>query len=86
MAKYFMLEYCILNTGGSKSWDLECFNQCCGFGSGIRCLFDPWTRDPGSGMGNKIKNQDTDLGSGSGMNILDYISESVETIFWVKSN
>jgi hypothetical protein len=25
--------------------------QCCGSGSGIRCLFDPWIRDPGSGMG-----------------------------------
>jgi hypothetical protein len=22
-------------------------NQCCGSGSGIRCLFDPWIRDPG---------------------------------------
>jgi hypothetical protein len=22
-------------------------------GSGIRCLFDPWIRDPGSGMGRK---------------------------------
>jgi hypothetical protein len=21
--------------------------QCCGSGSGIRCLFDPWIRDPG---------------------------------------
>jgi hypothetical protein len=25
--------------------------QCCGSGSGIRCLFDPWIRDPGSGIG-----------------------------------
>jgi hypothetical protein len=27
--------------------------QCCGSGSGIRCLFDPWTRiwDPRSGIG-----------------------------------
>jgi hypothetical protein len=24
------------------------FCQCCGSGSGIRCLFDPWIRDPGS--------------------------------------
>jgi hypothetical protein len=37
------------------------FNQCCGSGSGIRCLFDPWIRDPG-GMGKKSR-------SGSGMNI-----------------
>jgi hypothetical protein len=28
-------------------------NQCCGSGSGIRDwgLFDPWVRDPGSGIG-----------------------------------
>ncbi len=25
--------------------------QCCGSGSGIRYLFDPWIRDPGSGIG-----------------------------------
>jgi hypothetical protein len=25
----------------------EAFTQCCGPGSGIRCLFDPWIRDPG---------------------------------------
>jgi hypothetical protein len=31
---------------------------------------------PGSGMGKKSK-------SGSGMNILDHISESLETIFFV---
>jgi hypothetical protein len=34
--------------------------------------------DPGSGMGKKTK-------SGSGMNIPDHISESLETIFWVKN-
>jgi hypothetical protein len=43
----------------------------CGSGSGIRRLFDPGTV---SGMGKKS-------GSGSGMNIQDYISESLETIF-----
>ncbi len=37
--------------------------QCFGSGSGIRCLFDPWIRDPGW-----VKNQDPDPGSGSGMN------------------
>ncbi len=31
--------------------------QCCG--SEIRCLFDPWIRDPGSNM---VKNQDPDSG------------------------
>jgi hypothetical protein len=24
-------------------------NQCCGFGSGIRCFFTPWIRDPDPG-------------------------------------
>jgi hypothetical protein len=49
--------------------------QCCG--SGIRCLVDPGIRDLGC-----VKSQDP--GSGSGMNILDHISESLETIFCVK--
>jgi hypothetical protein len=31
--------------------------QCCGSGSGIRCRFDPWIRDPGW-----IKSQDPDPG------------------------
>jgi hypothetical protein len=53
--------------------------QCCGSGSGIRCLFDPWIRDPG-----KVKNQDPDPGSGSMMNNPSHFSESGETIFWVK--
>ncbi len=56
-------------------------DQCCGSGSGIRCLFDPWIWDPGW-----LENQDPDpgSGSGSGMNNLDHISESLETICWVK--
>jgi hypothetical protein len=44
-------------------------------GSGIRCLFDPWIRDPGW-----VKK----LRFGSGMNIPDHISESLETILLVK--
>jgi hypothetical protein len=36
-----------------------------------------WPLDPGSGIGIKS-------GSGSGMNDPDQISESFETIFWVK--
>jgi hypothetical protein len=36
-----------------------------------------WPQDPGSGMGKKSR-------SGSGMNILNHISESLETIFWDK--
>jgi hypothetical protein len=50
----------------------NCMHQCCGSGSGIRCLLTP-----GSGISKK-------LGSGSGMNNPDHISESLETIFWVK--
>ncbi len=45
--------------------------QCCGSGSGGAFL------TPGSGMGKKTR-------FGSGMNILDHISQSLETIFWVK--
>jgi hypothetical protein len=41
----------------------------------IRCLFDPWIRDPGWGKKS---------GSGSGMDNPDHISESLETFFWVK--
>ncbi len=41
----------------------------------IRCLFV--NLDPGSEMGKNPR-------SGSGMNILDHISERFETIFWVK--
>jgi hypothetical protein len=52
-------------------------DQCCG--SGIRCLFDPRIRNP-----TWVKNLDPDPGSGSGMNNPDHISESLETIFWVK--
>jgi hypothetical protein len=32
-----------------------------------------------------VKNQDPDPGSRPGMNISDHISESLETIFWVKN-
>jgi len=43
----------------------------------IWCLFDPWIRNQGSGMGMKSV-------SGSGMNNPDHISERLVTIFWVK--
>ncbi len=43
------------------------YAQCCVTGSGIRCLFDPWIREPGSGMGKK---------SGSGSGIRDEQPES----------
>ncbi len=51
------------------------FYQCCGSGSGIRCLFDPWSRDPGW-----VKIQDR----GSGLNNPDHISKSLGTIFSLK--
>jgi hypothetical protein len=52
-------------------------NQSCG--SGIRCLFDPWIRDPAW-----AKNQDP----GSGMNIPDHIFgfRALKKIFWVKKS
>jgi hypothetical protein len=54
--------------------------QCCGSGSRIRDLLDPWIQDPGW-----VKNQDPEPGSGSGMHIQDHISKSIETILWVKN-
>jgi hypothetical protein len=42
--------------GAANEWRREArSNQCCGSGSGIRCLFDPWIRDPGSGIRNDPK-------------------------------
>ncbi len=50
-------------------------NQCCGSGYGIRCLFDPWIRDPG------IRNRCfPDPGSQT------HTFESLVTIFWAKSS
>jgi hypothetical protein len=51
--------------------------HCCRSGSGIQCFFDPWIRNPDPGY--KIEK------NGSGINILDYISESLVTNFWVKN-
>jgi hypothetical protein len=51
--------------------------QCCGSGSGIRCLFDPWIRDPEwVYSGSRI----SDSGS------LTHIFESLVTTFRVKSS
>jgi hypothetical protein len=77
--------YWLTVTSVLLTWPAWCFflnfvlystkNQCCG--SGIR---DPVSgADPGSVMG---KNQNP--GSGSGMNLPDYFSESLETVFRVK--
>jgi hypothetical protein len=45
---FYMLRLTLLWNCGEKTID-----QCCGSGSGIRdwVLFDPWIRDPGSGIG-----------------------------------
>jgi hypothetical protein len=49
-------------------------NQCCGSRSGIRCLFDPWIRDPGW---VNIRIRDEQPGS--------YFRElAIKIIFWVK--
>jgi hypothetical protein len=61
--------------GKVKEKNMEIFFRCCGSGSGIRCLFDPWIQDPGSGIGFF---QIPDLGSQT------HIFESLVTIFWVK--
>jgi hypothetical protein len=53
------------------------FFKICGSGSGIRCLFGPWIRNPGSGIRNRFF---PDLGSQI------HIFESLVTIFWVKSS
>ncbi len=69
---------------GGALYSVRARVQCCGsgsgisdLGSGIRCFFDPWIRDPVSGMGKE-------QGSGYGMNNPDHISQRLETIFWVK--
>ncbi len=69
-----------LTGGGTDPMERQ-FKKClslnlwCGSGSGIRCLLTP-----GSGMGKKIN-----IRAGPGMNILDHISEILETILWVKN-
>jgi len=49
--------------------------QCCGSGSGIRCLFDPWIRDPGW-VEVSIRIRDEQPGS--------YFLELRNHFFWVK--
>jgi hypothetical protein len=56
----------------NKTWKM----QCCESASRIRCLFDPWSRDPGWVIKSKPRSE---------MNIPDHNSESLETIFWVKN-
>ncbi len=70
---------CILTVRSCPAQEIVCdlfnfsYHQCYESGSAIRCLFDPI--DPGSGMGKK---------SLSRMNNPNHISESLETVFWVK--
>ncbi len=54
--------------------------QCCGSRFEIRCLFDPWIRDPGW-----LKNQDPNPGSGSGMNIPDLVAENLAKKIFITS-
>jgi hypothetical protein len=62
-----------------------------GFGFSKKAVPSPSTSvadpDPGSGafLTPGVKNQDLYPGSGSGINILDGICESLETIFWLKN-
>ncbi len=56
----------VLVLGNEILYTYRAYLQCCGFGSGIRCLFDPWIRDPGC---VEIQHLDT----GSGMNNPDHI-------------
>jgi hypothetical protein len=58
----------VVSSLGSSS--KNSFFQCSG--SGIRCLFDPWIRDPGWAKKS---------GSGSGMNNLDHFSEELRKNF-----
>jgi hypothetical protein len=53
-----------------KIIDTKVCGRCCG--SGIRCLIDPWIRNP-----EWVKKS----GSGSGMNNPDLMSESLEKVF-----
>jgi hypothetical protein len=58
---------------------LLAYQPCCGSGSGIQCLFDPWIRDPEwifPDPGSRI----SDPGS------QDHILKSFLTIFLVKSS
>jgi hypothetical protein len=59
----------VLNTSFTKLKHLGYYNN-------VYLPFDPWIRDPGW-----VKNQDPD----PGVDILDHISESLKTIFWVKN-
>ncbi len=67
----------MLNVDCVFVWFILGINQCCGSGSGIRCLFDPWIRDPEKVFsGSRI----SDPGSQT------HIFESLVTIFWIKSS
>jgi hypothetical protein len=37
----------IILVAGSGILEMDYYCKCCGSGSGIRCLFDPWIRDQG---------------------------------------
>jgi hypothetical protein len=71
----------------TNSWIFLVFGRVCAYN--ITHIPTASVPDPGSGAlltrdPGWVINQDPDSGSGSGMNIPDHISESLETIFWVK--
>jgi hypothetical protein len=76
ISKVFILTFLDFFLMLKKQELLQFKMQCCEFGSGIRCLFELWIRDPGW-----VKKQDLDPRSGSGMNNPDHFSESLETSF-----
>ncbi len=52
LADLFIAESCIQDRQEEKfrlklRFFIKWIGQCCGPGSGIQCLFDPWIRDPG---------------------------------------
>ncbi len=68
----------ILTVGSCPAQEIVCdllnysYRQCCRSGSGIRCLVDPWVRDPGW-VKNRIRDEQSGL----------YFRE-LRTIFWLK--
>jgi hypothetical protein len=47
LRKQVIIAKIIEECAGKIVFVLRGFRQCCGSGSGIRCIFDPWIRDPG---------------------------------------
>jgi hypothetical protein len=52
------------------------YTHCCGSGSGFRCLFDPWIRDPEWVKKNRVRIRDDQPGS--------YFRMLKNRFFWLK--